>query len=61
MKEVLRSVRSGKFAREWAREQAHGYPNFKKLKKRAAQHPVNKVEKRVQSMVQGYLGAHRVG
>jgi ketol-acid reductoisomerase len=61
MKEVLRSVRSGKFAREWAQEQARGYPHFKELKKRAAQHPVNKVEKRVQSMVQGYLGAHRVG
>ena len=56
MREALRYIRSGKFAKEWDREQALGYPYFKKLKKRALSHPVNRVEKRVRIMLEGYLG-----
>ena len=47
MKQVLRGIRSGDFAKEWAKEQAQGYAQLKKLKKKVNQHPLNKTEKKV--------------
>ncbi|MAE67235.1 MAG: hypothetical protein CMJ18_23485, partial [Phycisphaeraceae bacterium] len=47
MRGVIRDIRNGKFAGEWAAEQASGYATFKKLQKRALQHPINKAELKV--------------
>jgi len=50
MRDALRDIRNGKFAQEWAREQDRGYPNLKKLAQRAAEHPINKTDKKVQKL-----------
>jgi ketol-acid reductoisomerase len=50
MREVIRDIRNGKFAKEWAQEQASGYATYKKLKQRARKHPVNKTELKVQAL-----------
>jgi ketol-acid reductoisomerase len=41
---VLNEIRSGKFAREWRREQEAGYPNFRRLWEEAEAHPMNAAE-----------------
>jgi ketol-acid reductoisomerase len=41
---VLEGVRSGRFAREWRREQEAGYPNFQRLWEEAQAHPMNAAE-----------------
>jgi ketol-acid reductoisomerase len=47
---VIRDIRNGKFAKEWAQEQASGYSSFNKLKKQAVKHPVNKTELKVKAL-----------
>ena len=44
MRAALAEIRSGTFAREWAAEQAAGYPRFTALRKAAEAHPVNRAE-----------------
>jgi ketol-acid reductoisomerase len=41
---VLEEIRSGRFAREWRREQEAGYPNFRRLWEEAQAHPMNAAE-----------------
>jgi ketol-acid reductoisomerase len=41
---VLEEIRSGRFAREWRREQEAGYPNFRRLWEEAEAHPMNAAE-----------------
>jgi ketol-acid reductoisomerase len=41
---VLNEIRSGRFAREWRREQEAGYPNFWRLLEEADAHPMNAAE-----------------
>ena len=50
MRGVIRDIRNGKFAKEWSAEQARGYVSFKKLQKRALQHPINKTELKVRAV-----------
>jgi ketol-acid reductoisomerase len=50
MREHLREIRTGVFAKEWALEMATGYPVFNKLRKEGLEHPMNEVEKRVKKM-----------
>ena len=50
MRRVIRGIRNGSFAKEWAREQASGYSRLKELKQRAAQHPINQAELKVQAL-----------
>ena len=47
MRKVLRGIRNGEFSKEWAQEQARGYPQLDKLKKKVHKHPINKTEKKV--------------
>jgi len=47
---VIRDIRNGKFAKEWAQEQSSGYSRFNKLKKRAGKHPVNRTELKVKAL-----------
>jgi ketol-acid reductoisomerase len=51
MREHLREIQTGLFAREWALEMAMGYPVFNKLRKEALRHPMNDVEKRVRRLI----------
>jgi len=41
---VLEEIRSGRFAREWRREQEADYPNFRRLWEEAQAHPMNAAE-----------------
>jgi ketol-acid reductoisomerase len=51
MKEHLREIQTGAFAKEWALEQAAGYPLFNRLREEALKHPMNEVEKRVKKQL----------
>ena len=50
MKDTLRDIRNGRFAEEWAREQADGYPNLKRLRRQAHRHPLNRTEKNIRPL-----------
>lgn len=50
MKEHLREIQSGDFAREWDEEEAKGYPVFKKLWEECLNHPINEVEERIRKL-----------
>lgn len=43
MKEVLRDIQDGTFAREWTAEYQAGLPNYKKFKQADLDHPIEKV------------------
>ncbi len=43
MKEVLREIQDGSFAREWTAEYAAGLPNYRKFKEADLAHPIEKV------------------
>ena len=50
MKEHLREIQSGVFAREWDEEMAKGYPLFKKLQEESLKHQINDVEERIRRL-----------
>jgi len=43
MRAVLKEIQDGTFAREWIAEHAAGLPNYKALKQRDMEHPIEKV------------------
>lgn len=51
MKKILSEIQSGKFAREWMRENKNGRPNFKKCREDSQDHPVEKVGKDLREMM----------
>ncbi len=51
MKKILKEVQSGKFAREWMRENRRGRPNFNQWRKDAENHPIEKVGKQLREMM----------
>lgn len=51
MKKILKEIISGKFAREWIKENEEGRPNFNKLLKEADEHPIEKVGKDLRAMM----------
>ncbi len=51
MKKILKEIVSGKFAREWIRENEEGRSNFDKLLKEADEHPIEKVGKDLRAMM----------
>ena len=50
MTRVIRDIRNGSFAKEWAGEQASGYARLNELKKKALKHPINRAELKVQAI-----------
>ena len=50
---VLEEIRSGRFAREWQREQEEGYPTFRGLLDQALAHPMNAAEEPGRALFQG--------
>ncbi len=51
MKKILKEIQSGKFAREWMKENKNGRPNFNKYREDAQNHPVEKVGKELRAMM----------
>ena len=51
MKEVLKDVQSGVFAREWILENQAGRPTFNSLARREAQHQIEDVGRRLRKMI----------
>jgi ketol-acid reductoisomerase len=51
MQKILGEIQSGEFAREWIAENENGRPNFDRMRKAAAAHPIEKVGAELRSMM----------
>lgn len=51
MKEILKEVQSGKFAKEWIEENKKGRPVFNKLSLEQDKHPIEEVGRRLRKMM----------
>jgi len=51
MKKMLADIQSGKFAREWIRENKKGRPNFNQLSSESDEHPIEKIGKQLRDMM----------
>jgi len=51
IREIVKEIQTGVFAREWSLEQRLGYPVFRKLLERALKHPINEAERRLRKLV----------
>ncbi|MDP9128162.1 MAG: ketol-acid reductoisomerase [Pseudomonadota bacterium] len=51
MKRVLDDIQSGRFARDWMLENQAGQPSFKAMRKRAAEHPIEKIGAKLRAMM----------
>lgn len=56
MKEALKRIQSGEFAREWIKENEAGRPVFKNLAEKEADHLVEQVGKKLRSMMSWIKG-----
>jgi len=51
MKKLLKEIKSGKFAREWIKENELGRPTFNKLLQEGDSHPIEEVGKKLREMM----------
>ncbi|MBU0710126.1 MAG: ketol-acid reductoisomerase [Candidatus Omnitrophica bacterium] len=51
MKKILKQIQTGKFAREWIKENEEGRPNFNSLLKEGDEHPIEKIGKQLREMM----------
>ncbi len=51
MKKILEEIQSGKFAREWVLENAAGQASFKAMRRREAEHDIEKVGEQLRAMM----------
>jgi ketol-acid reductoisomerase len=51
MKRILDDIQSGRFAKEWVLENAAGQPSFKAMRKRSAEHDIEKVGEKLRAMM----------
>tara|TARA_Y100000590_G_scaffold261751_1_gene293804 strand:- start:368 stop:1390 length:1023 start_codon:yes stop_codon:yes gene_type:complete len=51
MKEVLKDIQSGKFAKQWMEENKNGQKNFLKMRKELADHPIERVGKKLRDLM----------
>jgi ketol-acid reductoisomerase len=51
MKEILREIQSGQFAREWMLENQVGQASFRTMRRRNAEHPLEQVGSRLRAMM----------
>ena len=51
MKQILADIQSGAFASEWVEENRNGLPNYHRLQKEGAEHPVEKVGVQLRAMM----------
>ena len=59
MKRILNEIQSGQFAREWVLENTAGQPSFKAMRRRGAEHDIEKVGERLRGMMP-WIGANRL-
>lgn len=50
MKNMLKNVENGKFAKEWMEEYRKGLPNLKKMREKEASHPIEIVGKKIRAL-----------
>jgi ketol-acid reductoisomerase len=51
MRQILKEIQNGKFAREWILENQVNRPNFNRMRAIEAAHPIEKVGKGLRSMM----------
>ncbi len=51
MKEILKDIQSGKFAKQWMNECKNGKKNFLKMRKDLSEHPIEKVGKKLRELM----------
>ena len=51
MQKMLKDIQSGKFAREWIRENEAGRQNFNAILKKECEHPIEKVGEKLRAMM----------
>src|ERR1700722_3592464 len=51
MKQILADIQSGAFAQEWVDENRNGLPNYKRLQREGAEHPIEKVGAELRAMM----------
>lgn len=51
MRKMLKEIKSGKFAREWIKENEAGRPNFNRLMEEGDAHPIEEVGRRLRKMM----------
>lgn len=51
MKKILKEIQTGKFAREWIKENKNGRPNFNKYRQDGDNHPIEKVGRELRGMM----------
>ena len=51
MKKILADIQSGRFAREWVLENNAGQPSFKAMRRRSAEHDIEKVGEKLRAMM----------
>ena len=51
MKEILKNIQSGKFAKQWMDECKKGQKNFLKMRKELSEHPIEKVGKKLRELM----------
>ncbi len=51
MKKILKDIKSGKFAREWIKENTAGRPVFNELLKKGDAHPIEEVGRKLRDMM----------
>ncbi len=51
MKKILKEIKSGKFAKEWIKENENGRPNFNRLLKEGDDHKIEQVGKQLREMM----------
>jgi ketol-acid reductoisomerase len=51
MQKILKHVKSGKFAREWIKENEAGRPNFNRLLEEGDKHPIEEVGRKLREMM----------
>lgn len=51
MQKILKEIQSGKFAKEWIKENKNGRPNFNKYREESQNHPVEQVGEKLRAMM----------
>ncbi|MFR9800809.1 ketol-acid reductoisomerase [Pseudonocardia sp. RS010] len=51
MKKILGEIQDGTFAREWVAEDENGRPNFSRLQKEGAEHPIEQVGEKLRGLM----------
>ena len=51
MKEVLKDIQSGKFTKDWMKENEAGQKNFLQMRKDLADHPIEQVGEKLRALM----------